>query len=149
MFVKSKAPVYSNVFLLKVLGAFLVNPAAALLAAPKLKLFSAVVGVPNPSSIIADFTEVVFTGYAEFVVAAWGGVINLPAGNGKGNLVSKDWACTAAPAPATQAAGYYIIDGVDLVMAELFDAPVPIAAIGDFVSLDVTCPGVNSEQIDS
>lgn len=149
MYERTKNPVYSNEWTSLILNALLVNPAAALLITPKLRLFTAVAGTLSPTTLTADFTDATFDGYTEFAIAALDFPVNLPAGNGQGALVSKNWTAADPPAPAENIAGYYIVANSLFIMGEVFEAPVPISVGGDFLSLDVILAIIQYPAVDA
>lgn len=103
-----------------------------------LKLF-----INNPSitedSVVADFTEPTFTGYAEISALAFGAVYQGPSGQllatAPGGLFQR-----TGGAISEVANGYFIVDTAEtgFVYAAYFDTPVSFAEVGDGVFLDAT-----------
>jgi hypothetical protein len=121
------------------LTALSARPAAALLTTPKLILIKA--GGPiTPTSAVADFTEANFSGYAQSAQTLAGPVTT--ASGGQGMLGSGTFvATTASPFVDNNVVGYLVTDGASAFYGgELFDAPQPIAAPGDFVGVNLVMP---------
>lgn len=141
MFVTSIQPFFQFDFMSEIIDALSVNPAAALLITPHVKLFTAVVNNPSPQSVLADFTEATFVGYATKVLTLpLVGPSNM-APNILGAHREVDWLAGAVVAPGELILGYYVTDalgaGTRVYMSELFQAPIPIINPGDEISLDV------------
>ena len=141
MFVTSIAPFYTFDFMSEIVDALSARPAAALLVTPFVKLFTAVAANPSPISIVADFTEATFVGYA-------GKALALPLvgpANAAPNVImghnEADWLAGAVVAPGEVILGYYVVDDnaapTRIYLSELFQAPIPIINPGDEISLDV------------
>jgi len=141
MFVTSIQPFFQFDFMAEIVDALSVNPGAALLVTPHVKLFTAAANNPSPFSVLADFTEATFAGYATKV-------LTLPL-VGPANMAplilgghrEVDWLAGAVVAPGELILGYYVTDalgaGTRVYMSELFQAPIPILNPGDEISLDV------------
>jgi hypothetical protein len=141
MFVTSVAPFWTFDFMSEIVDALSTNPAAALIVTPFVKLFTAVAANPSPQSIVADFTEATFVGYA-------GKAMTLPLvgpANAAPNVLmghrEVDWLAGAVVAPGEVILGYYVVDDnaapTRVYLSELFQAPIPIINPGDEISLDV------------
>jgi hypothetical protein len=140
-FVKSRAGFFKRAILNAFLGALSARPAAALLVTPFVHLYKAAAHPPSQDSAIADFTECAFTGYAPVALALpmLGPINPDPSNSGVHN--EADFLAGAIVGPGETVLGYWIDDaavgGVNLYFSEQLATPIPIAAIGDFVSLDV------------
>jgi len=88
---------------------------------------------PGPSSVLADFTEATFTGYAPVTVTPPGDPdivgtkIQIPLNQGF-------FQATADMTPIQTAYGYLVVDGSDLLAAGRFDEAVDFATAGDYAS---------------
>jgi len=141
VFVTSIQPFYQFDFMSEIVDALSTNPAAALIVTPFVKLFTAAANNPSPQSVVADFTEATFVGYA-------GKALTLPligpsnmAPNILGGHREVDWLAGAVVAPGETILGYYVVDDnaapTRVYLSELFQAPIPIINPGDEISLDV------------
>jgi len=140
-FKSSLNPVYGRPLAVNMLGALSVRPAAALLATPFVHLWTA--GPTNllPTALPADFTEATFAGYAAVALPLpLVGPINVDAQH-IGDHSPADFLGGAVVFPGQSILGYWVDEaaagGVVNYMAERFVSPVPIAFVGDFISLDV------------
>lgn len=140
-FLQSKNPIYSRVLADNLLGDLSARPAAAHLVTPFVHLFTAGPGLITPDFLPADFTESAFVGYAPAALALpLVGPINADAAHtGVHNGV--DFLAGAVVPPGETVLGYWIDDNATTpttqYLAETFETPVPIANIGDYISLDV------------
>ena len=140
-FVQSTNPVFARNVVDALLGTLSADPAAVGLVTPFVHLF-----ISGPSSITqdfvpGDFVEATFVGYApEALALPLVGPINADADHdGVHNEV--DFLGGAVVPPGEMIAGYWIDDNATTpttqYMAEQFATPIPIATIGDYISLDV------------
>lgn len=141
MFVQSQTPMRTNVLLDALLAALSARPAAALLAAPNVHLYTAVTPALSPTSAVGDFTECTFAGYATAAAPAMIGPVNT-ANRTRAVHGQVDFTGGAIVAPGETAIGYYVTDTTDaiLYMAEEFAQPIPFVNPGDTLSLDVIFP---------
>jgi len=139
-FKTSSNPVVMAPLVKSLLNALGTLPTAALLTPCKLELFNSNVQI-SKSTPLAALTPPVWTGYAPIAVASLTGPLNLD-GNNDGMTAEGVFTCTAAPAASDLIYGYMVVDnaGAVLLIAERFDAPVPIVAAGDFVSVQLVIP---------
>lgn len=141
MFVTSVQPFFTFDFMSDIVTALSVNPAAALLVTPIVKLFTAVSANPNPLSVPGDFTEAAFVGYADqaLTLPLLGPANLIP--NTIGGHREVDYLAGAVVAPGENILGYYVVDNsgapTKVYLSELFQAPIPIINPGDTISLDV------------
>ncbi len=136
-FVVASAPVMNRALVRQLMTALTARPAAALLATPTVRLFTAGPSPITPDVAAVDFTEATFSGYAAFNLAFSVGVINLPSGDGLGIQGDADYFCNAAFPGGETILGYWVEDGSGTIyQAEYFPAPVVILNSGDFVSID-------------
>jgi len=94
--------------------------------------------LPSIDSVVGDFTEADFSGYARVTLATILGPINLPGGEGvhkECDFVADD----ADPITPQSAKGMLIVDtdNVTLLGAEQFVTPVPFTVPGDALSYDL------------
>lgn len=123
----------------------LTRPAAALLVTPTVTLFTAG-SAPTPGSAVADFTECTTNGIAPTAVTLTG-----PFNAVDDNQVMKGTVTFIVTAGGTlnpeTVIGYIVSDGVTAYYGgEVFLQPVPFAAIGDFLELDVIFPALCAPQ---
>jgi hypothetical protein len=146
--VQTKNPVLGRPLVDHLLDALSARPAAALLITPTVHLFTNGPGNITPDSTPPDFTEATFAGYAQVALTLplLGSVTMDPNNLGQHNEV--DYLAGAVIPPGETILGYWIDDGgagsVTLYEAELFETPIPIAAAGDYISLDVVFPSALS-----
>lgn len=142
----SQSPVMGQALMDAILNALDTNPAAALLVTPKLRLYTAGPTPITRDSVVADFTEAGFDGYAEVAVVL-SNPVTLPSGDGRGSLASGNFIMDGSADPQT-VLGYYIVsDTNDFVLGEAFETPVPMSAPGDFIALDVFFFTSNTVQV--
>lgn len=133
---------------------FLEGRAAILLAADTLSLgaagFLTVRLAINPftptvNTVLADFTEATYTGYAAITTSIAGATVITDPLTGDRLLVIPPpaggfiYTCTAAPSPSQSVYGYYCqlaAAGLNYLFSARFPDPEVIAAIGDSVTLD-------------
>lgn len=134
--VSSQQPTWMLGLLQKIVGSFSNVPLAALIGAGSIKLFTAGPVPITPNAVTADFTECTFGGYAAVTVSL-GAAVTLPSTEGIGRICPASFVATDALTPEN-VLGYYVEDsGGVLVLAEYFDAPIPMAAAGDFIDLQL------------
>jgi len=151
MFIQSRNPVYSRAILDALLGALDVVPGAALLVTPFVHLFTAGPSPITIDSVPADFTEATFTGYAaDSLALPLLGPITADSLN-QGVHQEVDFLAGAVSPPGETILGYWIDEaasgGTDFYMGEIFETPVAISALGNYISLDVVFPLRNAPSI--
>lgn len=128
---------FSSTFLQILNGALATAPVNPLIDTPSIQLYTDGPSPITQTMVAADFTEATFPGYA--AVAAILPVappVNIPSGLGIGRLISGLFVCTGTASENIQ--GYYVVDtGNNVILAEAFPAPVPIANYGDYINLTV------------
>jgi hypothetical protein len=99
---------------------------------------------PSSTSVLGDFTECVFDGYALVVAATWGTPYQLPDGSGQMVANNCEFLCSGNTV-LENVVGVYVTTpaAAALVYAERFAAPVPITGTG---SGFVYVPTVNSKN---
>jgi len=144
MFVQSHNVVVGRPLAAALLSALNVAPGAALLVTPFIHLFTAGPLPITPLSVPADFTEATFVGYA---AQAWNLPLLGPINVNEAILAlhnEENFLAGAVVPPGEMIAGYWIDEaaagGLVMYFGEAFTAPVPIAALGDFISLDALAP---------
>jgi hypothetical protein len=144
MFVQTKNPCFSRAIADALVGAFSVRPAAALLVTPFVHLFKTGPGTISKDFVKADFTEAAFTGYAAVALTLpLLGPINADATH-DGVHMEVDFLAGAVTPPGETILGYWIDNNATTptayYMAEIFATPIPIASLGDYISLDTIWP---------
>lgn len=109
------------------------------LALSTMDLFMNSIAVNN-STVAADLTEAVFTGYASQTYTTTPAPVNdLIAGGYSIYLPSHVFTCTTAPGAAVTIYGCMLKDAAgDLIAAANFGTPLNIVNVGDSVALQVT-----------
>jgi hypothetical protein len=144
MQLQSKNPVYARAITASMLSALSAVPGAALLVTPFVHLFTAGPSVILPTSVPGDFTEATFVGYAPVALTLpLVGPIQIDnADLARHNEV--DFLAGAVVPPGENILGYWVdeaaVGGATFYFGEVFETPVPIAALGDYISLDVAFP---------
>lgn len=123
------------------LAALSARPAAALFDTPTAHLFVNDVDV-TAETVIGDFDEAAFDGYAADAVGALAGPITLADGQRAMHAEVDFIAATGIVGPGEVVYGVYVTDGAGttLYAAERLSIPVPIANPGDFLSYDLVIP---------
>lgn len=131
--------VWAAALLGNLLKALATRPAGALLTTPTVVLYTAG-PTPNVNSVIGDFTLATFSGYAGQVATLAGPVT---VGLTTEAMVSSVLfiATAASPFVANTILGYLITDGAGAYYGgEQFATPVPIAAAGQYLALELVMP---------
>lgn len=110
---------------------------------------------PSRSLLYADLAQPVFTGYAEKVSPAGSArVVRDQATNGGGFAVQEPtggltWICTAAPGTPQVIYGWYVYfaTGSKLLFTQLFDNPVTIEAVNDFVEVSAVLGFIDPDML--
>lgn len=142
--IQTRNPVLGRPLVDALLDALSVVPGAALLVTPKVHLFTAGPTPILPTSLPADFTQATFAGYAAAALALplLGSIQIDPNDLAQHNEV--DFLAGAVVAPGETILGYWVDEavagGLVLYMAEIFETPIPITQVGDYISLDVAFP---------
>jgi len=149
--VQSKNPVLARDLVDAMLSALDTVPGAALLVTPKVKLFTAGPNPILPTTVPADFTEATFTGYAAAALTLpLLGPVNIDA-NDRAVHHEVDFVAGAVVAPGETILGYWVDDDVaaptKMYFGEIFENPIAISALGDYISLDVAVPGALSYSL--
>jgi len=111
------------------------------LAAAEIKLFKAIAQPLSVSTVIGDFTEADYDGYAAKVVTTWLAAYLDPAGGASFQSGTQQFQFVppvGAPVPNTILGFWIETAGGDLAAAGTFAAPVAMAAAGDAIPLNVT-----------
>jgi len=93
---------------------------------------------PSPTTLLADFTEATFTGYAEATIATWGDTINTGTARA-GSTAQATFTAGAIAGPGETCFGYYVTNaGETLVLfSERFEESVQFVNEFDSLSLDL------------
>jgi hypothetical protein len=106
------------------------------LALSNMHLYTAVVNPVGPRSVLADFTEAAFTGYAPAVLTAWGAPFLDPSGDG---VTASPVGVFPGPSAGSGATilGAYVTDTANAVLnaAVVFDTPIPLSGPHDSLSV--------------
>lgn len=109
------------------------------LAASKMKLYQTIAAPLSPSTIIADFTEADYEGYAEKAIANWLPPYLDPAGGASIQSGTQQFDYDALPGVTNVVLGFYVVNAAgDLIIAGSFANPIPMAAPGDSIPNNVT-----------
>jgi hypothetical protein len=117
------------------------------IAAKNVRLFQNAASI-SVDSVIGDFVEATFDGYAAKVLTLSLGYVD-PSGLPVAQSQLLTWLMTGAVTPNT-VYGYWIDDGVDVLMCALFDAAIGMAAAGAEISVvlqDSYPPGKGAIQV--
>jgi hypothetical protein len=114
-------------------------------AGAKGHLYTAAANPPSNNSVLADFTEATFTGYAAQTVTAWGGPY---ADVGQQGVITSGTLLFPGPTSGTgqTALGIFITNGAGttLLGVAVFSSPVPLNIPTDFLQALVQVgPGGN------
>lgn len=139
MYWKTQRVTYGRSLVQALLNTLKTDPAAALLATPKLVLW-----VDGPT-ITPDFDPTAyaaptFHGYVAVAVTL-SGPVNI-GGNDLAMIASADFTATAGGAIADSCNGYALVDTTLAIgyMIERFPNPVSFGAVGDFLQIDLVVP---------
>jgi len=106
-----------------------------------LKLYQAISQPLSQSTVIADFTEADFDGYAAKTITAWLAAYIDPDGGGSIQSGTQQWNCVPAGPPpvANSILGWYLVSATGtLVAAGDFPAPIAMSNLGDAIPLNIT-----------
>lgn len=140
-FVVQSSIVVKQALLDALLAALSARPAAALLDTPTAHLFVNDIN-PDAGTVVGDFTEAAFSGYAADALGALIGPVTFADGT-RGMHVETDFAADGSiVGPGEVAYGVYVTDtgGTVLYWSGRFNDPQPFANPGDFLSLDLVFP---------
>lgn len=118
---------------------WLYRNAIIVVAAPvDLKLFKAIAAPMSISTIITDFTDADFSGYAPAVVANLLAPYLDPVGGVSAQTGTQQFTFDGADVTPTinTIYGWYMANGGDLIACGTFDAPVSMARDGDAIPLN-------------
>lgn len=143
MIAQSVAPIWSRAWADKIAAALGTNPAAALLPTPHLCLIGTpgLSLTPDTATATITATEATFSGYSE-TTGALSGAVNTGE-NSVGAIVSGLFSATvASPFVGDTIYGYYITDGTNWALAELWPTPLQLQIVraGDFIELTISLP---------
>jgi hypothetical protein len=136
MYVIAKNFVWTNLVVSQLARAAHMIPATIPARSAKIMLYTNN-KIPTPNAVLGDFTEANFSGYVSASYNTTAPAEKLGEGTW-GIAVITTWNVAAATPPVTNLIyGYalYLDGGTDLYGAELFDSPVAMAAVGDFLTL--------------
>jgi len=142
MFASSLNPYWRKAIIDELLVTLSTRPTGALITTGMVHLLQATVAL-TPLTPIATLvaSEANFTGYAPIALPALSVPVNLLA-LVDGVLADVDFIATGPFIAPNNIFGYWVDQntGADWVLAELFPALIPIAAVGDFLELKIAFP---------
>jgi len=153
VFQQSFQPVFSRIFIDRLIDTMGNAPTDPLIDDGVLRLYTAVTEPISPQSEVADFTEATFSGYAEVAVdtSLAPNPVNYPTEAGRGFDVQGNFiADNAITPPGETILGYYVVEktgGEVIVCAEEFAEPVPIVNFGDFLDLSVILGAMFTQNV--
>lgn len=141
----SANPVYGSAFLASIIGAYKTAPMNPLIDTAKVRLSNNPAFVASPGSTVAelDATECAYSGYAAGGIALVVGAPVILSATCEGAVTALQFLATSAtPFVSDTAYGYWIDDGVNVILSEPFSVPggIPFAAAGNFLELIVQLP---------
>jgi hypothetical protein len=136
MYYEGRSLVWKRSLAHDVLAAVQVRPAAALVPALQVALYTGVTN-PTPDSVFADFTEPAFSGYSRFTVAVPAPLVTVDTSTTGLLLQCLFTSTSATPYVTANVNGYFLTDaGGGYYGAERFDTPFPFAHALDFLTLN-------------
>jgi hypothetical protein len=111
------------------------------LAASHLKLYTALANPLSPGTVVADFTEATYDGYAPIAIANFLHPYIDPAGGAtiQSGTQQFDYGPAAAPPVTNTVLGFYLLNAAGaLVVAGSFDNPIAMANLGDSIPVNVS-----------
>lgn len=139
----SQAPVINRTIVDGMLGALLARPADALTNTVHARLYSAGPNPPTPTSVVGDFTECTFAGYAAVALATMTGPVTTDSGDARALLANATFvASSGLVLPGQNAIGYFVTlaGGTAMFFSEAFGEVVAFGQAGDYLDLSVVCP---------
>jgi hypothetical protein len=138
MFLASQNPYFQRIGLRSASTA-LFTGSTSVFGTMEVHLWKSTTAAPGPDSVVGDFTECDFTGYAPVTPAFPGPPYNLDSNAGIGVQGDADFMVSGPVLISNNVAGYYVLSAGlgGLAFAEQFSAPVPMNNVGDLLSLDV------------
>lgn len=114
---------------------YLTNVTAFTLNSRTLKLYKAIAAPLGDGTVLADFTEANFNGYAATSVGSWAAAMTI-SNKAKAVGTPRTWTRSAG-ATSNTILGYYVIsqDTLFCLWAEEFDTPIAMNIIGDTVTV--------------
>jgi hypothetical protein len=142
---QSKSVVWGRTFMNEFLAAIATRPAAALIAAGKIRLTVDPTFAPTPDMTLASAVsnEANYSGYAAGGIAAVFTVALNISPSIQGAIASALFEATpAGPFVSAVVTGYWLDDGTNIVIAERFaqGATAAFSAAGDFLDLTTVLP---------
>lgn len=103
--------------------------------------------VPAVGTVLADFTEASFDGYAAVAVALTTPAVN-PEGWAQADVPTAHFGCTGTGTPEL-VTGYYLTDNTDTnyIQGERFPAGVMMDENGDYIDVDTSLQLLDSSQV--
>lgn len=144
MYHTANKPTWRRTIIEGMLAALMTRPAAALIATPKIHLWVGDLTIDSQTPL-ATFTgaEATFSGYP--AGGATLGVLSVPLNllpEVIGLHADNDFIVSDPPTITETVSGYWIDygAGADWLVAEAFASPVPMAAFGDFLVIEILLP---------
>lgn len=109
------------------------------LAGAKLKLYKAISQPLSVSTVIGDFTEADYDGYAEKTIAAWLAAYLDPAGGASIQCGTQQFDFVGPVVTTNVIPGFYLTNAAGaLIFAGSFPAPIAMANDGDSIPINIT-----------
>lgn len=96
---------------------------------------------PTPADLVAayDAAEADYDDYAPVTITAWLPPAAAAGGGSRITAPTVQFLCAADQVVANMIAGFWIeLAAGDIILATVFDAPVPMAVLGDFIQVNPT-----------
>lgn len=140
MYWKTQKATYSRALIDALLEALSTVPGAALLATPKIMLWTDGPAI-TPDWDPAAYTEPTFHGYAAAAVTLSVATVNI-GGTDQARVASVVFAATAGGAIADNVNGYALVDTTKAIpyLIERFPSGFSFGQVGDFLQLDLIVP---------
>lgn len=138
-------PIYGTDFLNTILAAYKTTASGPLIASAKVRLINSPTFAPTPATTIADLAavECAYSGYAAGGIALTvGAPVNLSR-TCQGAVTALQFLATAAtPFVQDSAYGYWVDDGTNMIVVEMFPAGTvaPFGSAGAFLELLLQLP---------
>jgi hypothetical protein len=111
------------------------------LAGSKLKLYTAIANPLGPGTVIADFTEADFDGYALITITNFLAAYLDPAGGAsiQSGTQQFNYGPAGTPPVGNTVLGFWLTNAAGaLVVAGNFDTPITMNAVGDSIPVNIT-----------
>jgi len=104
-----------------------------------LHLFKAITAPLSQSTVVGDFTEADYDGYVEKTLTTWNLPYIDPVGGATIQGGTQQFDFVFSGGITNNIFGFYLLDAAgDLILAGTFDSPIPMAADGDSIPMNVS-----------